>query len=106
LNRQKRKEHPSLSPEPQAKVVKKEKRTRPTRKTRRVAKPPNSARPGLPYGDSDSGEECINVALPQYILDRIVAEEEEERREAESIKAESKVSIGKASSPCSLQNSY
>jgi hypothetical protein len=47
-----------------------------------------------------------HVALPQYILDRIVAEEEEERREAESIKAESKVSIGKASSPCSLQNSY
>jgi hypothetical protein len=104
--RQKRKDHPSAAPEPPVKAIEKQRQKRSVPKPRRITKPPakGCARPGLPYGDSDSGEDCINVALPQYILDRIVADEEEERREAESIKAESKVSIGKASSPCSLRN--
>jgi hypothetical protein len=48
------------------------------------------------------------VALPQYILDRIRAEEEENKRlEAEKdedkrLEAESKESVGKQSGPCSL----
>jgi hypothetical protein len=61
-----------------------------------------------PYGESNSGKECIKVALPQYILDRIRAEEEENKRlEAEKdedkrLEAESKESVGKQSGPCSL----
>jgi hypothetical protein len=86
----------SASPEPPSKAVKKQKRTRSTDQTRRVAKPSGKsfARPGLPSGESDSGEECINVALPQYILDKIKAHEEEKRA-----KAESKKSTGRASRP-------
>jgi hypothetical protein len=85
----------SASPEPQAKATKRQRRTCPTRQTRRVAKSSGRgfARPGLPYGDSDSGEECINVALPQYILDRIQAEEEVRA------KAESKMATNKAFRP-------
>jgi hypothetical protein len=83
--RQQKKDHPSAAPEPPVKAIKKQRQKRSVPKPRRTTKPPSKgcARPDLSYGESDSGEECINVALPQYILDRIVAEEEEERLEAE-----------------------
>jgi hypothetical protein len=109
LRREKRKEHPSASPEPRVKAVKpvkKQKRNRPARQHRSVkSSDKGCVRPGLPYGESDSGEECINVALPQYILDRIKAEEEEDQKIKfeedvdKRIKTESKESVGKPPSP-------
>jgi hypothetical protein len=77
FRRQKRKDHPSASPEPPVRAPKTKERSHSVRQTRsrdQTSSKDFTVRRGIDYGDIDSGEECINVAVPQDALSLIKAE--------------------------------